>query len=99
MVILLYIIGVISFLVSLVAGINSRNFLGIVAGIIGGISSAVIFFSLARIIENQETLLSEIEGLYSFIRNFQATEKKLCAKCSREYDVSFGSCPYCGYRQ
>lgn len=99
MVILLYIIGVIVFIASLVTGFGTGTALGVILGIAGGISSAIVFFALAKIIENQQNMFYMIETLNSFQRESQSKEKKTCPKCNRIYDISFSSCPHCGYRE
>jgi uncharacterized paraquat-inducible protein A len=93
----LYVIGAIVFIISIIAGFLS-GLLGVLIGIAGGISAAIIFFALAKIIENQETILYKLVCQEEAYRKSCNKEKKVCPKCNYEYENDYTSCPRCGYR-
>lgn len=95
----LYIIGVIVFVLSIITGFLSRSFTGVVAGLVGGVTSSVIFFALAKIIENQESILYKMDYKEEIERKLRAQEKKTCPKCDYKYDGDYSSCPHCGYKE
>jgi len=96
--ILLYIIGVVAFVISLVAGFSSGSLLGFFISIVGGTSSAVILFALAKIIENQENILYKLQYQEEMNRKSGNKDKKVCPKCNYKYDNDYNSCPHCGHR-
>ena len=57
---LLYSVGVIVLIISIIAGIYSGAFMGFLISVAGGIASAIIFFALAKILENQEAILHKL---------------------------------------
>ena len=95
---LLYSIGTIVLIISIIAGIYSGAFMGFLISVAGGIALAIIFFALAKILENQETILYKLAHQEENQRRYQKQEKKTCPRCNKEYDIDFGSCPHCGYR-
>lgn len=94
MILALYIVGAVSFIISVVAGFSSGSLMGIA----GGISSSIIFFSLAIILEFQEKILFKLEHQEEATRRSQSNKKRVCPKCNCEYDEECNSCPHCGYR-
>lgn len=95
----LFIVGAVIVLISVIAGIMSGTFAGFMAAIAGGFVSALIFFALGVIIENQETIKGKLDFQYeAFVRSLKA-EKKTCSKCGKEYDFDVSSCPNCGNRE
>ena len=98
MVTLLYIIGVIILIISGIAGLYSGSFIGFLISIAGGFATTIIFFALAKILDNQETILYALANQKEKQRKHLIQEKKICSKCNKEYDFDYGSCPHCGYR-
>ncbi|MDK2903415.1 MAG: hypothetical protein PWQ93_1334 [Clostridiales bacterium] len=91
----LYLIGAIVFIINLIIGFTAGSFGGFVTSVANGILSAIILFALAKILDNQDTI---IYMLASEKRKKYPNEKKTCPKCGYEYDSDFSSCPHCGYR-
>jgi Uncharacterized conserved protein len=98
MVVALYVIGAIAFIISVVAGFSSGSFIGFIIAVAGGISSAIILFALAKILENQENILYKLVNQEEVNRKSCMKEKKACLKCGFKYDNDYSSCPHCGYR-
>ena len=61
MVIVLVIIGVITIIVGTIYGINTGSFLGFMIAFFSGIAGSVIWFSMAKILENQSYILSQLQ--------------------------------------
>ncbi len=97
MILALYIIGAVVFIISVVAGFSSGSLTGFIIYVGGGISSAIILFALARILENQENILYKLKYQEEVQRRPQRQEK-VCSKCDYKYDGECNSCPHCGYR-
>lgn len=95
----LYAAGAIIFIISIIAGFKSGSFLGFILSVAGGILSAIIPFALAKILENQETMLSKMQHIEEMIRNFRSQQKKICTKCNYKYGADYSSCPRCGNRE
>ena len=95
---LLYSVGVIVLIISIIAGIYSGAFMGFLISVAGGIASAIIFFALAKILENQEAILHKLIHQEETQSKHQKQEKKICPRCNRVHDIDFSSCPHCGYR-
>lgn len=95
MTLILYIIGAVVFIVSVIAGFSFDSFSGILISLVCGLSSAMIFFALARIIENQENILYKLTYQENEIRK-SLIVKKICQKCDYTYDSDYSSCPHCG---
>ena len=98
MIILLYIIGIIGLIISIVIGIGTGSFWGFIISLSGGFASSIILFALASILDNQETILSSLASQEEKQRKYINKEKTTCPRCDREYDVDFSSCPHCGHR-
>lgn len=98
MVLILYIIGVIVFIASVVAGFLSGSFIGFIAFVCGGISTAIIFLALRKILENQQAILDKIQYHGDMSKKLQNQKKKTCTKCNYKYDFDYNSCPHCGKR-
>lgn len=96
--ILLYLIGAIIIVASFIAGISSGTFLSFIISAMGGFASSVIFFAVAKIIENQKEIIFKLDFYFSEEKKYKAIEKKTCTKCNREYDEDYNSCPHCGNR-
>jgi len=93
----LYIIGIIVFVISVVAGLFSGSFTSFIVALGGGITSAVTFFALAKILENQENILYKLNSDLATRSDLLA--KKICQKCNYKYEGDYSSCPHCGYRE
>lgn len=95
---LLYIVGIIVTIFSLGAGLFSGSFLGFIVYAAGGFTSAIIFFALGKLLDNQQTILSVLLHQEEYQRKHLMQEKKTCSRCNKEYDIDFSSCPHCGFR-
>jgi Oxygen-sensitive ribonucleoside-triphosphate reductase len=94
----LFIVGAVVILISVITGFLSGSFMSFMTLVAGGFISALIFFALAVIIENQESIKGKLDLQYEAFRKSQKYEKKTCSKCGREYDYDINSCPNCGNR-
>ncbi|WP_407269803.1 hypothetical protein [Radiobacillus sp. PE A8.2] len=90
--------GIIVLISSVIVGVFSGSFFGFILAVIGGVFSSVIFFALAKIIDNQETMLLKIYKLEDFNRKQVKKEDTVCSKCNYTYDQELNSCPKCGWR-
>ena len=99
MILLLSVIAAIIFIVSLMAGFLSGSLLGILIAVTSGTTSAVIIFALAKILDNQERILSKLVRQEVFSRKTFPLQKVICPKCNYKYDNDYTSCPHCGYRE
>lgn len=99
MIIVLYITGIITLVISIVVGFYSGSFIGFLVSVAGGFTSAIILFSLSKILENQDTILYTLAKQEEVQKRYLFKEKQICSRCSKEYDIDFGSCPYCGHRE
>src|SRR5690554_4909241 len=99
MLLVLYIIGIIALIAAIIAGFSSGSFVGFIICMLSGISSAILFFALARIIELQESILYKVQLQEEATKKSKFREKITCTKCNYEYDDDFSSCPHCGYRE
>lgn len=97
MVTALYVIGAIVLIIAVVAGFSSGSFWGFLAVIAGGLSSAIILFALAKILENQYEILNKLYHQGSIAN--RTFEKKVCLKCNYKYDIDYSSCPHCGHKE
>ena len=98
MISVLYIIGLIVFIISIVVGFSSGSILGFLIALRSGISSAIIFFAVAKILENQENILFKLENQEEMYKKSFIQPKIACPKCNYECDNDYTSCPHCGYR-
>ena len=90
---ILFAIGVIVLVGSLIIGIMAGvpAFLLVFAG---GIPCAMIFFALARILENQEKIKQMFDSQET--QKKKLLPQKSCKKCNNKHDSDATSCPYCG---
>lgn len=94
----LYIIGVIILILSIIGAFSAGGFLNFLIVLFGGITSAVIMFAIAKILENQEEIKHRVDIYMS--NNAKLTHaKKKCGRCEKEYDTDLRSCPFCGNRE
>lgn len=96
----LVIIGGLVILISIIVGISTGAFLGFLIWLTGGVSIGMILFAFSQIIENQLSILYQLQAHNEFTRHLH---KKLikCPRCNHEYyenDDTHTSCPNCGYR-
>lgn len=94
----LYIMGAVAMIISVIAGLFFGSFPGLLISIAGGISSAIVFFALAKILENQENILHKLNGQEEINKKFFVQEKRTCSKCDYQYSKDYSSCPNCGHR-
>ena len=92
---LLYSIGAIVLIISIIAGIYSGAFMGFLISVAGGIASAIIFFALAKILENQEAILHKLIHQEEIQRKHHKQEKKCEGNGNM---ILILACPHCGYR-
>lgn len=97
MVTALYFIGAITFVISVIAGILSGSFWGFLVAVVGGLSSAIVLFALATILDNQYEILNELHRQLAVAN--RTIEKKACSKCNYKYDADYSSCPHCGHKE
>lgn len=95
----LYIVGVVVIISSVIVGFSSGSFLGFIIAVAGGIGSAIIFFALARILENQGNIIYKLDRQEEIERKSRTQEKRICPKCNYIYDGDYTSCPHCGHRE
>lgn len=96
---ILYIIGGIIIIISIIGGFMSGSFLGFLLAVASGGITAIIFFALAKIIENQENIIYKLDKQEENIRKSLVQEKVVCPKCNYEHASDYSSCPHCGYRE
>lgn len=94
----LYIIGIVVFVVGIIAGIMSGSFMGFIIALISGVTSGTIFFALANILENQQSIMSKLEKHEHLLKKCGTQQKLICKKCNYEYEEDCTYCPNCGYR-
>lgn len=97
MVTALFVIGIIIIFGSIIAGVLAGSFGGFITIVSGGLISAIIFFALSRIINNQYIIINNIETLKENDRKSRKIKKRTCINCNKEFDLDMHSCPYCGY--
>lgn len=96
---LLYLIALAVLLFAGIAGIISGSITGFLTAVGGGITSAAVFFALAKILDNQEKLMHQLRWMEGRWQEEKTAMKKACPKCNRMYDGDMNSCPHCGYRE
>lgn len=99
MTIALVLAGILILVVSVIAGIYVSSFFSVLIGIVCGIIFALILFALAKILDNQETILKELYLHNQTERKLLNSEQKNCLKCGHSHDRDYTSCPNCGYRE
>jgi DNA-directed RNA polymerase subunit RPC12/RpoP len=95
----LYVIGAIVILISIIVGFLSGSFIHFLIPVVGGIFSGIIFFALAQILDNQESILLKLEQQEAKFRKAFPIPKIECPKCNYKYDSDYTSCPHCGHRE
>ena len=96
MIAILYIIGVISIIVGIVLGVDTGSFLGFVAATLGGIIVSVIWFCLAVIVDNQNSIQIKLQEIENQLKKPPA--KITCTKCAKGYDDNISYCPHCAFK-
>ena len=92
----LYVVGVIALIWGVVIGVAIEALFGSMFYITWGIMNLVLFFCLARVLNNQETIL---QMLHSQKKETEITPDKItCTWCKKEYDNDASSCPHCMHR-
>jgi uncharacterized paraquat-inducible protein A len=97
--VLLYAVGGIIIMVSLIAGVASGSFFRFLFTVASGGITAAIFFALAMIMGNQEDIIYRLDRQEERMRRMLTKEKVVCPKCNYEHDSDYSSCPHCGYRE
>nr|WP_144928186.1 hypothetical protein [Paenibacillus bovis] len=101
MVTALYVLGIIVIVVGVISGLFTNSILGLLIAIFGSIVSAITLFALAKVLENQNTIIFKLNKQVEFVEHQESKRKKQmknCPKCKYEYEEDRSSCPYCGYR-
>ncbi|MFC5464760.1 hypothetical protein [Lederbergia graminis] len=101
MVTALYVLGIMVIVVGVISGLLTNSLLGLLIAIFGSIVSAITLIALAKIIENQNTILFKLNKQDELVEHQETKKKKKmknCPKCKYEYEEDRSSCPYCGYR-
>jgi hypothetical protein len=92
MVTILYVAGILTLIIGIIVGIMSGG--GFALIILGSAIGSLIFFGLAKTLENQAEILWKLQSI------LEQTQKPIvyqaCNKCGRDYDKDMASCPYCG---
>jgi large conductance mechanosensitive channel len=91
-------IGAIIIIITIIVGIMSGSFLMFLFVVAIGIVIAIIFFALAKILEDQENILYKLDKQEKAIKKSIGEEKVVCPKCNYAHDDDYTSCPHCGYR-
>lgn len=94
MIYVLFFIGIATIIGGVIIGFLSGSVIGFLIALCSAISSAIILFALARILENQETIMSEIRKGRENIK--KPVENIVCQKCNKSYEKDYSSCPHCG---
>ena len=101
---LLRVIGGLSIAGGVVIGLMAGSAPVIIGGVAGGFIAGAVYFALATVLDNQEAMAYAVKqlsmsaanpGAGRFVGN--AAQKK-CAKCERDVDVDYKSCPHCAHR-
>lgn len=101
---LLKIIGILTAIVTVIAGIvgavESDSLLVFTICLISGIIQAIVYYAMARVLENQEEMQWRLRNMELLLQsqNKETTEKRKCPCCGRSYEIDRDSCPYCGYK-
>jgi Oxygen-sensitive ribonucleoside-triphosphate reductase len=99
MISVLYVLGVIVIIISIIVGFLSGSFIHFLITLAGGIFPAIICFALAQILDNQERTLFKLEYQEETFRKTFPKPKIECPKCNYKYDNDYTSCPHCGHRE
>ena len=94
----LFFIGMIVLVISIVTGFLLGTFFGFSISLLSGIVSCMIFFALAHILNNQQSILFKLQQLEEIYNKQMKQENKQCSNCNYEYGVTLNSCPNCGAR-
>ncbi|UOQ87156.1 zinc ribbon domain-containing protein [Gracilibacillus salinarum] len=92
---ILFSLGTIAIVLSVLIGIMSGHFIMFLLYTFIGIVIGMLLFAVAEIIDNQEVIMNE---LFAQRKLANAERKKIiqCPRCNSEYDDTRVSCPYCG---
>ncbi len=94
----LYVIGAIALIIAIIVGFIQGTFWGFIVSVSGGISLLLIFFALAKILDNQDRILFKIASQYEIYKKYFKQPKVICPNCHNEHESDYSSCPHCGYR-
>lgn len=106
---ILQLTGILILVISFMIGLGTGNLFYIAASMLGGFATSMIFFALARIIENQEKLLNpgdddnETDDIYNIYEtaNDEGTAEpseplNKCPACGADITPGDKICPECG---
>lgn len=104
----LMVIGFLSVIIGSLSGIlvgsETGSFWIIITSITSSIINALIYFALAEVLFNQESMMPLIRSIAypkrnSLISSEQLVRIKTCETCGKVVEDDRSSCPYCGGRQ
>jgi len=95
----LYLAGIIVFITSVIVGISTLGFIGLIFGLVGGVISSVLFFGLARVLDKQDDILVYLQSQDKKVSNLaNLAPKTKCPRCEKEHDTDCSSCPHCAFK-
>jgi hypothetical protein len=94
---LLGIAGVATLLAGVLIGWQTHDFIGFIVALVSAALSSTLFFGLAGVLSNQESILYRLQRLEAPERG-RPEEKTTCAKCGRQYAKTMSYCSWCGFR-
>lgn len=98
MIIVLYTIGIIFLIVSVIYGFAIGGVPGVTIAI-SGIISSILYFALAKILGNQEEIFRRLNRIEEAPRRLMRQNNKKCENCGSSYDNDMHSCPHCGHKE
>ena len=93
----LIIIGILTIIISIVAGLFTGSFWGFLVCVTIGSSIAMILFSFVHIIDNLRSIRYQLQLQNELTKKIHE-KTKTCSNCDYEYDDTLKSCPRCGHR-
>ncbi len=83
-------------ILGILVGMAVESFWVFLSYIIGTSTVAMISFGVAQLLNNQQVLFEALEEVKSYTKPQEITTT--CTKCKKTYEVTYSTCPYCGYR-
>lgn len=88
------IIGIVS---GIVTGINTKNFLFCLLTWVGTFLAVIMYFGIAKILDNQEIIISQINNLKMKNTNsYNNNNQWKCSKCGTVNSIEYNKCIECG---
>ncbi|MEG0894338.1 MAG: hypothetical protein RSE93_01380 [Oscillospiraceae bacterium] len=92
----LFFVGIATIVLGVLGGLFSGSVLAFIFTTISAIISSLIFFSLSKVLENQEKIMGELYAIRQHTK--KPIETITCKQCSKTYQSDYSSCPHCGAR-